>query len=124
MFYDHDAPPEQSAERHVKFIDSFNSPWVGQYYDIGNHVKYAKPEEWLKALGKLIVKIHVKDFTVDKSKAQGGSFVDIRDGDVDWPSVRKCIDEIGYNGWMTIEGSGGVPIEERNKRLDLIIAGK
>ena len=106
------------------FVASFDNPWVQCYYDIGNHVKYAKPEEWLEALGKLIVKIHIKDFTVDKSQRNGGKFVDIRDGDVNWPSVRKCLDEIGYNGWMTIEGSGGLSLEEQNRRLGLIIAGK
>jgi L-ribulose-5-phosphate 3-epimerase len=108
----------------ANFIASFDSPWVKAYYDIGNHVKYAKPQEWLETLGDLIVKIHVKDFTVDKANARGGSFVDIRDGDVDWPAVRKCIDNIGYNGFMTIEGSGKLSIEERSKRLDAIIAGK
>jgi hexulose-6-phosphate isomerase len=106
------------------FVASFKCPWVQCYYDIGNHVRYARPEEWLQALGKLIVKMHVKDFTVDHAKKNGGSFVDIRDGDVDWPSVRREIDRIGYNGWMTIEGSGGLSLEEQNKRLDLIVAGK
>lgn len=108
----------------ANFIASFDSPWVKAYYDIGNHVKYAKPEEWLEALGDLIVKMHVKDFVVDKSRQNGGSFVDIRDGDVDWPAVRKCIDKIGYNGYMTIEGSGGLSIQEQSARLDAIIAGK
>jgi hexulose-6-phosphate isomerase len=108
----------------ANFVASFDNPWVKCYYDISNHVKYAKPEEWLEALGKLIVKIHVKDFTVDKSKPNGGTFVDIREGDVNWPAVRKCLDAIGYNGWMTIEGSGGLSLEEQNRRLDLIVAGK
>jgi L-ribulose-5-phosphate 3-epimerase len=108
----------------ANFVASFDNPWVQCYYDIGNHVKYAKPEEWLEVLGKLIVKIHVKDFTIDKSQPRGGKFVDIRDGDVNWPAVRKCLDAIGYNGWMTIEGSGGLSLEEQNRRLELIIAGK
>lgn len=108
----------------ANFIASFDSPWVKSYYDIGNHVKYAKPQEWLETLGDLIVKLHVKDFTVDKNRPRGGDFVDIRDGDVDWPAVRKCIDKIGYNGYMTIEGSGKLSLEERSKRLDAIIAGK
>ncbi|MFH1920706.1 MAG: sugar phosphate isomerase/epimerase family protein [Planctomycetota bacterium] len=106
------------------FIASFDNPWVQCYYDIGNHVKYAMPEEWIRALGKLIVKVHVKDFVVDRAKPHGGTFVDIRDGDVDWPLVRQELDKIGYNGWMTIEGSGGLSLQERNKRLDLIVAGK
>lgn len=108
----------------ANFVASFGSPWVKAYYDIGNHVKYARPEEWLETLGSLIVKIHVKDFVVDKSAERGGKFVDIREGDVDWPAVRKAIDKIGYNGYLTIEGSGDLSLEERSKRLDLIIAGK
>jgi len=43
---------------------------------------------------------------------------------VDWPLVRKELDKIGYNGWMTIEGSGRLSMAEKSKRLGLIIAGK
>lgn len=105
-------------------IESFASPWVQYYFDIGNHVKYAPPQEWIRTMGRLIVRCHVKDFTIDRSLPAGGKFVDIRDGDVNWPEVRKALDEIGYSGWMTIEGSGGLSLEERSRRLDLIIAGK
>jgi hexulose-6-phosphate isomerase len=107
----------------ANFVRSFDSPWVQAYFDIGNHVKYAAPEEWIRALGKTIVKCHVKDFRL-KPDGHGGDFVDIRDGSVNWPSVRQELDKIGYNGFMTIEGSDGLSLEERNKRLDLIIAGK
>ncbi len=107
----------------ANFVASFNSPWVQAYFDIGNHVKYAAPEEWIQALGKLIAKCHVKDFKLNPN-GQGGRFVDIRDGSVNWPVVREALDKIGYNGWMTIEGSGGLSLDEKSKRLDLIIAGK
>ncbi len=107
----------------ANFIASFQCPWVQCYFDIGNHVKYALPEEWIRALGKLIVKCHVKDFKL-KPDGHGGEFVDIRDGSIDWPLIRAELDKIGYNGWMTIEGSGGLSLEERNRRLDLIVAGK
>jgi len=107
----------------ANFIASFRSPWVQCYFDIGNHVKYAMPEEWIRALGKLIVKCHVKDFKLNPD-GHGGRFVDIRDGSVDWPLVRKELDNVGYNGWMTIEGSGGLSLKERSRRLDLINAGK
>ena len=104
------------------FIASFDSPSVQCYYDIGNHVKYAMPEEWIRVLGKQIVEVHVKDFKLN-ANGQGGSFVHPRDGSVDWPLVRRELDAIAYNGWMTIE-DGGLSLEEFNKRLDLIIAGK
>jgi hexulose-6-phosphate isomerase len=105
------------------FVASFDSPWVQAYYDIGNHVKYAPSEQWIRTLGKLIVKCHVKDFLLNPD-GRGGKFVDIRDGSVDWPAVRGALDDVGYSGFMTIEGSGGLSLEERSKRLDLIVAGK
>ena len=108
----------------ANFVNSFQSDWVQTYFDIGNHVKYAAPEQWIETLGKSIVKIHVKDFVVDRAAARGGAFVNIREGDVNWPSVMKALDKVGYHGWMTIEGSGKLSIEERSQRLDLILAGK
>lgn len=104
MLYDHDAPPEQSAERFVKFVDSFNSPWVGMYYDIGNHWKYGQPGEWIRQFGRRCVKLDVKGF----SRAQN-KFTDIGDDDLPWDQVRTALDEIGFSGWATAEvGGGGV----------------
>ena len=109
--------------RHARhFIDSFQSRWVRFYFDIGNHVKYFRPEKWIGAFGKRIVKCHVKDFRLN-ADGHGGQFVNIRDGSVDWPAVRNALARIGYNGWMTIEGSKALPMPEQNRRLDLIIAG-
>ena len=107
----------------ANFIASFTNRWVQCYFDIGNHVKYAMPEEWIRALGKLIVKCHVKDFKLN-ANGQGGNFVDPRDGSINWPLVRRELDQIGYNGWMTIEGSGNLPLADRNERLNRIIAGE
>jgi len=85
-------------------------------------VKYAPPEEWIRALGKTIVKFHVKDFKLNPD-GRGGKFVHPRDGSVNWPAVRQEIENIGYNGFLTIE-DGGLALEEFSRRLDLIIAGK
>jgi hexulose-6-phosphate isomerase len=104
------------------FIASFDSPAVKAYFDIGNHVKYAPSQDWIRAFGPLLAKCHVKDFKL-KADGHGGDFSAIRDGSVDWPAVRKALDDVGYNGWMTIE-DGRVSLEEQSKRLDLIIAGK
>jgi len=107
------------------FVASFKSPWVKAYFDIGNHVKYEAPEEWILTLGGLLAKIHVKDFRLNPADPRGeGTFVHIRDGSVRWPVVRTALDRVGYNGWMTIEDSEEVPLAEQAKRLDLIIAGK
>ncbi len=104
MHYDHDAPPEQTPERFIRFVDSFNSPWVGMYYDIGNHWKYGQPREWLRAFGRRAVKLDVKGFSRAKNK-----FVDITssDDDLPWKEVQAGLDEIGFAGWTTAEVGGG-----------------
>jgi L-ribulose-5-phosphate 3-epimerase len=107
----------------TNFVSSFDSPSIKAYFDIGNHVKYAAPQEWIRSLGKLIVKCHVKDFKL-KADGHGGNFCNIREGSVDWPAVVKELQAVGYDGWMTLEGSGKLSLEEQNKRLDLIVAGK
>ncbi len=99
------------------------SKWVQAYFDIGNHVKYAPPEQFIRSLGPTIAKCHVKDFKLNPD-SHGGKFCNIRDGSVNWPVVRGALDAVGYNGWMTIEGSGGLSLEEKSKRLDLILAGE
>lgn len=105
------------------FVASFKSPWVKAYFDIGNHVKYERPEEWILCLGDLLAKCHVKDFKLSLSDPKGeGEFVNIRDGSVRWPVVRAALEVVGYNGWMTIEG-GNLSLEEHSRRLDAIIAG-
>lgn len=104
------------------YIRSCESPWIKAYLDLGNHVKYAPTEEWIRALDQLIVKCHVKDFKLSPN-GQGGTFVNIREGSVNWPSVVKELNKVGYQGWMTIEGSGKLAMEERGQRLDRILSG-
>jgi hexulose-6-phosphate isomerase len=107
----------------ANFVSGFKSRWLGVYYDIGNHVKYAPSEEWILKLGSLIKKCHVKDFKLNDDPGGDGKWANIRDGSIDWPAVRAALDKIGYTGWMTIEG-GSCTMAEHSQRLDLIIAGK
>jgi hexulose-6-phosphate isomerase len=104
MMYDHDAPPEQGAERFVGFVDGFNSPWVGMYYDIGNHWKYGQPGEWIRTFGRRCVKLDLKGFSRANDK-----FVDItgEGDDLPWGQVQKALADIGFAGWATAEVKGG-----------------
>jgi len=104
------------------FIASFANPWVKSYFDIGNHVKYEPPQNWIKALGSLIVKLHIKDFQLNPD-GHGGKFVHPRDGSIDWPAVRGALSDAGYDGWATIE-DGGLELAEFSRRFDLIEEGK
>jgi hexulose-6-phosphate isomerase len=102
MFYDHDAGPEQSADRFIEYVDGFNSPWVGMYFDIGNHWKYGRPGDWIRAFGYRCVKLDVKGFSRKDNK-----FTDIGEGDLPWDDVREALEEIGFTGWATAEVGGG-----------------
>jgi hexulose-6-phosphate isomerase len=107
------------------FVESFRSPWVKAYFDIGNHVRFAPPEEWILTLNSLIAKIHVKDYLLDPADPNGrGKSVNIREGSVRWPVLRQALEAIDYNGWMTIESNDSISFEERSRRLDLILAGQ
>jgi hexulose-6-phosphate isomerase len=108
------------------FVRSFGSPWVKAYFDIANHhVRFSRPEEWILSLGDLLAKVHVKDYLLDPANPDGrGKFTNIREGSVRWPVVRQALESVNYSGWMTIEGSGDISMEERNRRLDLIVAGR
>ena len=105
-----------------QFVASFGSPWVKSYFDIGNHVKYAPPQDWIMALGPLIAKLHIKDFKLN-ANGHGGKFVHPRDGSIDWQAVRRALDDVGYDGWATIE-DGGLELAEFNRRFDQINAGQ
>jgi len=83
------------------FVDSFRSPWVGVYLDVGNIIQFGYPEQWIHILGRRIVRIHVKDFKRAVGTLDG--FVDLLEGDVNFPAVREALLEIGYDGYVTAE---------------------
>lgn len=93
------------------FVRSFRSPWVKFYLDLGNHVRYAPVEKWLAALDDQIVKLHIKDFKVERGAQNDGAFVRLGEGTIDWKRVRRSIDSIGYNGWVSIEEKGWTDAE-------------
>jgi hexulose-6-phosphate isomerase len=109
------------SDEFVRYVDEFKSPSVRAYFDVGNIVRYGEPQDWIRALGKRIVKIHVKDFDKTASK-----FVPLREGSVDWPAVHAALSEVGYSGWVTAELSGGdeAYLREVSARMDKIVAGQ
>lgn len=100
--YDHNGNSGQSAEMLAKYVDSFNSPFVGIQFDIGNHWKYGSMGDWIRWLGKRIVKLDVKGFSREQNK-----FTKIGEGDLDFTDVRKALVEINFYGWCAAEVGGG-----------------
>jgi hexulose-6-phosphate isomerase len=84
-----------------QFIDQFKSKAVAAYFDVGNTMLLGYPEQWIRALGQRIVRVHVKDFRRAVGTVHG--FVDLLSGDVNWPEVTKALGEVGYNSFVTAE---------------------
>src|SRR4051812_38203765 len=95
----------------ARFVDSFESPWVGAHFDIGNVLRNGWPEQWIKILGKRINRLHFKEFSVQKMEAEGlrkGFDVDFLTGSNNWPAIMHALDEIGYSGWCISEQRMGL----------------
>jgi L-ribulose-5-phosphate 3-epimerase len=109
----------------VRYVDEFDSPWVKAYFDVGNVVIYAVPQDWIRTLGPRIVKVHLKDFNFDRPNGRF-TWKPIGEGDVDWIEVRRALDDIRYNGFVTTEvASGdGAYLKDVADRVDRFLAGR
>jgi L-ribulose-5-phosphate 3-epimerase len=109
----------------ARYVDELDSPWVKAYFDVGNVVFYGFPQDWIRTLGRRTVKVHLKDFQLDRP---GGHFYwkNLGEGDVDWASVRKALDEVGYDGYVTTEIAGGdaAYLKDVSSRVDRFLAGQ
>ena len=105
------------------FVDSFKTPYLKAYFDVGNIVLYGYPQDWIHALGPRIAKLHFKDFRFKKGLAE---FVALRDGDIDWPEIHRALTDIKYEGYATVELSrgDGAYLKEVSRRFDLILNGE
>jgi L-ribulose-5-phosphate 3-epimerase len=108
----------------ARYVDEFESPWVKAYFDVGNVVFYGFPQDWIRTLGQRIVRLHLKDF---KLQRDAGRFTwnNIGEGDIDWVEVRKALAEIGYDNYMTTEIEGGdkAYLADVSARLDRFLKG-
>lgn len=99
----------------ARYVDELASPWAAFHFDIGNVINFGHPAQWIRVLGRRIVKLHVKDFSRKKRDDLGlwkGFDVELGEGDADWPEVMKALDETGYSTapaghWATAEVRGG-----------------
>jgi hexulose-6-phosphate isomerase len=113
-------------EQLVKYVDQFQTPTVGAYFDCSNMLRYGVPAaEWIRQLGKRMLKFDFKGFDyrryANKEKKES-PWVAIGEGTEDWPEVLKALGEVGYRGWATAEVSGGgekelADILQRMRRL-------
>ena len=98
-----------SADQHVYILGQVGSPALQVYYDMGNSQGggYDICKE-IRFLGKRICEFHAKDYDDLFGK-----------GSMNFPAVRKAMDDIGYRGWMQIEGVKSPLGAEESVRYDL-----
>ncbi len=105
------------------YIKEFQNPWIQAWFDVGNVMFYGYPQDWIRTLGKSIVKVHVKDF---KRKENGYEWVNLGDGDVGWEAVREAFREIGYSGSAICELAAGdeAYLRDLSHRVDRLVLGR
>jgi hexulose-6-phosphate isomerase len=107
-----------SPEKLIEYVDAFKSASVGAYFDASNMIKYGVPSaEWIRRLGKRMLKLDFKGY----SKAK--QWVDIGEGDEDWPAVLQACADVGYSGWATAEvgGGGEAKLKDVSARMDKVL---
>jgi L-ribulose-5-phosphate 3-epimerase len=105
------------------YIDEFHSQWIKSWFDVGNVVLYGYPQDWIRTLGKRIIKVHLKDF---KRKESGYAWVNLGDGDVDWSAVRQAFGEIAFAGSATVELERGdeAYLRDVSNRVDRLLLAR
>ena len=87
-----------NADEHIRILDAVDSPAVQVYYDVANmnQMGYDIYRE-IRQLGRdRICQIHCKE----------NGYL-LGQGKIDFQKVKEAIDEIGWQGWLVIEG--GIP---------------
>ncbi len=111
------------------FIDQFDTPHVGSYFDAGNVLATGYPEHWIPILNERIKRVHFKDYRRAVGSVDG--FCDLLSGNINWPGVMHALRDIGYDGWVAAEMIPPVPfykyapetlIDNTSRAMDSIFA--
>ena len=84
-----------NADEHLRILDAVGSPAVQVYYDVANmHYNGYDIYKEIRQIGReRICQIHAKE-----QKLLG-------QGPIDFLKVKEALDEIGWTGWLVIEGA-------------------
>lgn len=107
----------------ANYVDEFKSPWVKAWFDVGNVVLYGYPQDWIRTLDNRIVKVHLKDFKRNKDSY---AWVNLGEGDIDWPAVREAFAAIHYTGTATVELPAGdeAYLRDVSRRVDRLLLNR
>jgi len=108
------------------FIKKVNNRYVGCYFDPANAIKNGYPEHWIPVLGKMIKRVHCKDYSNKIGTFPEGFEVPIGKGDMNWPVILKQLKKVGYTGPITAEiisfKSDPRLVKRTSRQMDKILA--
>jgi hexulose-6-phosphate isomerase len=109
----------------TRYVEEFSSPYVKAYFDIGNIVSNGWPQDWIRTVGKQLMKVHIKRMEPGSDQPKFDP-ADRRGQGINWPDVRRALTEVGYTGWVTAEVKPGdeTYLRELSSRMDKFIAGE
>ncbi len=91
-----------------RLLEDVGSEAVGFYFDPGNMAIFQYPHHWVRALGKYIKAMHMKDWeghvldgswkTVPKGNVLEGQWTALLEGQVDFPRLMAELRSAGYAG--------------------------
>ena len=108
-----------------RYVDEFESPYVRAYFDIGNVTSIGYPQDWIRTLGKRLMKVHIKKFEPG-TDTPAFNPEDRRTRGINWLDVRKALSDVNYAGWVTAEVRSGddAYIQGVSERMDKFFAGE
>ncbi|SFI91488.1 sugar phosphate isomerase/epimerase family protein [Planctomicrobium piriforme] len=113
---------QETAEHLLEFIDDVDRDNLFINFDPANMILYGTgdPIQALKTVGHLVRSVHCKDGTWAAPEHRGvgwGCEVPLGTGDVGIETYLKTLQEIGYNGPLTIERE--IPQERERQKADV-----
>ena len=114
---------QETADALVQFISDVNVDNLFVNFDPANMILYGtgQPLEALRKIGNYVRSVHCKDGTwSDKPGIDWGCEVPLGEGDVDIAAYLGVLDEIGYEGPLTIERE--IPQEPERQKAEILHA--
>ncbi|QDT52023.1 D-tagatose 3-epimerase [Caulifigura coniformis] len=109
-----------TPKQFVDYIDAFNDPTVGGYFDISNMLKYGvSSAEWIRQTGQRLLKVDCKGYNLEKQ-----AFGEIGTGSENWPEVLQALKDVNYTGeFLTAEvrGGGKERLLEVSQQMDKVL---
>jgi sugar phosphate isomerase/epimerase len=98
---------QEPAETMARFLGRFDTGGLGANFDPANLLIHGfDPYAAAPALGKRLVHTHAKDAR-QASASRSAAEVPLGHGDIDWLRLLGLLEEVEYDGWLTVERESG-----------------